>query len=143
MIIKRADAVLLAVLALALIIIPLTLGDYWVLTFGTVGAITLAVIGLNVAMGWAGLLSLYETAQILTVGVIPAAQRRGLGTELVRLLEAEARHRRATELLLEVRIDNEPAKTLYEKEGFVALGLRKGYYDNGRVDAITMRKELT
>jgi branched-chain amino acid transport system permease protein len=57
MIIKRADAVLLALLALAVIIIPVTLGDYWVLTFGTVGAITLAVIGLNVAMGWAGLLS--------------------------------------------------------------------------------------
>ncbi len=57
MIIKRADAVLLAILALAVILIPAVLGDYWVLTFGTVGAIALAVIGLNVAMGWAGLLS--------------------------------------------------------------------------------------
>jgi branched-chain amino acid transport system permease protein len=57
MIIKRADAALLALLALAVILIPATLGDYWVLTFGTVGAIALAVIGLNVAMGWAGLLS--------------------------------------------------------------------------------------
>jgi branched-chain amino acid transport system permease protein len=57
MIMKRADAGMLAVLALAIILIPLTLGDYWVLTFGTVGAIALAVIGLNVAMGWAGLLS--------------------------------------------------------------------------------------
>lgn len=57
MIIKRADAVLLALLALAVILIPALLGDYWVLTFGTVGAITLAVIGLNVAMGWAGLLT--------------------------------------------------------------------------------------
>ena len=57
MIMKRADAGMLAVLALAIVLIPLTLGDYWVLTFGTVGAIALAVIGLNVAMGWAGLLS--------------------------------------------------------------------------------------
>jgi branched-chain amino acid transport system permease protein len=57
MIIKRADAALLVLLALAVILIPATLGDYWVLTFGTVGAIALAVIGLNVAMGWAGLLS--------------------------------------------------------------------------------------
>jgi len=56
-IIKRADAVLLGILALAVIVIPLSLDDYWVLTFGTVGAIALAVIGLNVAMGWAGLLS--------------------------------------------------------------------------------------
>jgi len=57
MIIKRADAGLLALLALAVIVIPLALDDYWVLTFGSVGAIALAVIGLNVAMGWAGLLS--------------------------------------------------------------------------------------
>jgi branched-chain amino acid transport system permease protein len=57
MIIKRADAALLALLALAVIVIPATLGDYWILTFGTVGTIALAVIGLNVAMGWAGLLS--------------------------------------------------------------------------------------
>ena len=57
MIIKRADVGMLAVLALAVLLIPLTLDDYWVLTFGTVGAIALAVIGLNVAMGWAGLLS--------------------------------------------------------------------------------------
>jgi branched-chain amino acid transport system permease protein len=56
-IIKRADAVLLGILAVAVIVIPLSLDDYWVLTFGTVGAIALAVIGLNVAMGWAGLLS--------------------------------------------------------------------------------------
>jgi branched-chain amino acid transport system permease protein len=57
MIIKRADVALLALLALAVILIPATLGDYWVLTFASVGAIALAVIGLNVAMGWAGLLS--------------------------------------------------------------------------------------
>lgn len=57
MIIKRADAGLLAVLAVVVILIPAFSGDYWVLTVGTVGAIALAVIGLNVAMGWAGLLT--------------------------------------------------------------------------------------
>jgi len=93
-------------------------------------------------LGWAGLFTLYETAQILTVGVVPAAQRRGIGTELVHVLEAEARNRKAIELLLEVRVDNEPAKALYAREGFAELGRRKGYYDNGRVDAITMRKQL-
>lgn len=57
MIIKRADAGMLAILALGVILIPFLLDDYWVLTFGTVGAIALAVVGLNVAMGWAGLLT--------------------------------------------------------------------------------------
>lgn len=57
MIIKRADTAMLAILTLAVLIVPAVGGDYWVLTVGTVGAITLAVIGLNVAMGWAGLLT--------------------------------------------------------------------------------------
>jgi branched-chain amino acid transport system permease protein len=57
-IIKRADLLLLAAIAVVIVfIIPFTTSDYWVFTFGTVAAMTLAVIGLNVALGWAGLLS--------------------------------------------------------------------------------------
>jgi branched-chain amino acid transport system permease protein len=57
-IIKRGDLALLAVIALLIvIIIPFTTSDYWVFTFGTVGAMAIAVVGLNVALGWAGLLS--------------------------------------------------------------------------------------
>lgn len=93
-------------------------------------------------LGDAGLLTVGETAEVLTIGVLPAAQRRGVGRTLLRALLAEARRRSATEVLLEVRIDNEPARTLYETEGFTVLGVRRGYYDRGRVDAVTMRYEL-
>ncbi|MDQ1719074.1 MAG: [ribosomal protein S18]-alanine N-acetyltransferase, partial [Pseudonocardiales bacterium] len=57
-------------------------------------------------------------------------------------LVAEARRRKAEEVLLEVRIDNEPARFLYEGEGFEVLGTRRGYYEQGRVDALTMRLAL-
>jgi ribosomal-protein-alanine N-acetyltransferase len=90
-------------------------------------------------LGTAGLLTIGETAQILTVGVLPAARRRGVGRLLVRALVAEARRRRATEVLLEVREDNHAAQRLYAGEGFTVLGKRRGYYEQGRVDAITMR----
>jgi ribosomal-protein-alanine N-acetyltransferase len=93
-------------------------------------------------LGNAGLLTIGTTAEILTVGVLPAARRRGVGRLLVRALVAEARRRRASEVLLEVRIDNEAARGLYQDEGFTVLGLRRGYYDSGRVDAVTMRYEL-
>lgn len=96
----------------------------------------------NQLLGWAGLFVLYETAQILTVGTVPAVQRQGIGTRLVRHLVAEAEKRGATEVLLEVRVDNDPARLLYEREGFERLGVRRGYYDFGRVDALTMRKAL-
>jgi ribosomal-protein-alanine N-acetyltransferase len=90
-------------------------------------------------LGTAGLLTIGETAQILTVGVLPGARRNGVGRLLVRALIAEARRRRATEVLLEVREDNHAARRLYAGEGFTVLGRRRGYYEQGRVDAITMR----
>jgi ribosomal-protein-alanine N-acetyltransferase len=90
-------------------------------------------------LGWAGVRVLGETAEILTVGVIPPARRRGIARELLGTLLEEVRARRATEVFLEVRADNLAAQKLYEDQGFSALGLRKGYYDHGRVDAVTMR----
>jgi len=55
-ILKRADAVLLALCAIVIIIVvPFMTSDYWIFTFGTVGAVAISVIGLNVALGWAGL----------------------------------------------------------------------------------------
>ncbi|HJQ03187.1 MAG TPA: ribosomal protein S18-alanine N-acetyltransferase [Jatrophihabitans sp.] len=90
----------------------------------------------------AGLLTIAETAQIVTIGVLPAARRRGIARLLVRELLDEARRRQAQEVLLEVRIDNKPARKLYESQGFVPIGTRRGYYDRGRVDAVVMRYAL-
>jgi [ribosomal protein S18]-alanine N-acetyltransferase len=93
-------------------------------------------------LGSAGLLVIAETAQIVTVGVLPQARCRGVGRMLVRALVDEARRRDADEVLLEVRIDNGAARALYDTEGFAVLGTRRGYYDQGRVDAVTMRLTL-
>jgi [ribosomal protein S18]-alanine N-acetyltransferase len=93
-------------------------------------------------LGWAGVRVIDLEAEILTVGVIPAARRRGLGRELLRALLDEARRRGAGEVFLEVRADHDGAQKLYETEGFSVLGLRRGYYDHGRIDAVTMRLEL-
>lgn len=90
----------------------------------------------------AGLLTIGETAQIVTVGVLPAARRQGIGEQLVQALVTEADRRRAGEVLLEVRIDNAAARKLYEKLGFQVIGTRRGYYDQGRVDALVMRRAL-
>jgi ribosomal-protein-alanine N-acetyltransferase len=94
-------------------------------------------------LGDAGLLAIAETAQILTIGVLPAARRAGVGRLLVRAMVAEARRRHAEEVLLEVRVDNVAARALYEAEGFVVIGQRRGYYEHGRVDAVTMRLGLS
>jgi [ribosomal protein S18]-alanine N-acetyltransferase len=93
-------------------------------------------------VGWAGLLMLGDAVEILTVGVVPAARRRGIARQLVAALVSEAKRRGAHEAFLEVRVDNAAARQLYAAEGFAEIGTRRGYYDNGRVDAVVMRREL-
>jgi ribosomal-protein-alanine N-acetyltransferase len=94
-------------------------------------------------LGWAGIRVLGDTAEILTVGVVPAARRAGIARLMIDELLREAIRRGAREVFLEVRVDNEAARALYEREGFEQVGVRRGYYDAGRVDAVMMRKALT
>ena len=93
-------------------------------------------------LGWGGVMIVGPSAEILTIGVVPEARRRGLATELLHALLDDARQRGASECFLEVREDNEPARAFYLREGFEQLRLRRGYYANGRVDGIEMRLAL-
>jgi ribosomal-protein-alanine N-acetyltransferase len=93
-------------------------------------------------LGWAGVMIIGRTAEILTVGVVPDARRAGIARRLIATLLDEAQRRGATEVFLEVRVDNDAARALYGSEGFAELGRRRGYYDGGRVDAVTMRRSL-
>jgi [ribosomal protein S18]-alanine N-acetyltransferase len=93
-------------------------------------------------LGWAGLMTVADTAQIFTVGTVPQARRQGVARTLIEAMLDEARRRAATEVFLEVRVDNVAAKALYEGFGFTPLRIRRGYYDGGRVDAVEMRLPL-
>jgi ribosomal-protein-alanine acetyltransferase len=96
----------------------------------------------GVLLGWAGVLVIAGTADVLTVGVVPSARRRGLARRMLAALYTEAARRGATEIFLDVRVDNESAIALYRNEGFAELGRRRGYYDAGRVDSLVMRRGL-
>jgi ribosomal-protein-alanine N-acetyltransferase len=43
---------------------------------------------------------------------------------------------------LDVRRSNETAQALYEKFGFVRVGVRRRYYSDNQEDAIMMKKAL-
>jgi ribosomal protein S18 acetylase RimI-like enzyme len=94
-------------------------------------------------VGWAGLLVIDRTAQILTIGTVAAARRRGVARALMDRLLGEARRRHAVEALLEVRVDNAPAKAMYAGYGFEEVGIRKGYYQPAGVDAAVLRLDLS
>lgn len=81
-------------------------------------------------------------AQIMTIGVAEHAQRRGIATQLLNQLIAQANELCAERMLLEVRVDNEPALALYKHFGFTIMGVRKRYYQPENKDAYTMSLEL-
>lgn len=78
-----------------------------------------------------------EEAEVQTIGVHPDVQGQGLGARLLDDLLAVAGRRR---VLLEVRVDNDPARQLYERRGFVRIGLRRGYYRPSNADALVMQR---
>lgn len=84
-------------------------------------------------------------AELLTMAVLPAARRMGLGRQLLRELIARAAANRAAAVWLEVRKSNAAAISLYRETGFAEIGWRKGYYrtPEGREDAIMMRLALS
>lgn len=86
-----------------------------------------------------------DEAEVITLAVLPAARRRGIGAALVGAAAREASVRGATRLFLEVAEDNAPARALYGRAGFVPIGRRKGYYarEPGPVDALVLALTLS
>lgn len=83
-----------------------------------------------------------DEGEILSIGVSPRFQRRGVAETLMKNLLSCAREKCATVLYLEVGIDNEAALKLYNKMRFTTISRRKGYYqraDRSQVDALVMK----
>ena len=80
-------------------------------------------------------------AWVQNIAVRPECQRGGVGRTLLEALLDEATRRGARSVLLEVAVDNEPARRLYEKYGFGVVGLRRGYYQPSNTDALVMRRD--
>ena len=93
--------------------------------------------------GYAVARSVADSAEILTFGVLPRFHRRGIARELLRELLARLGSAGVTEVWLEVRISNWPARTLYESSGFRVAGMRRAYYRSPTEDALVLRLALS
>jgi [ribosomal protein S18]-alanine N-acetyltransferase len=78
---------------------------------------------------------------VMNVAVAPEHRRRGIAASLLdRLFElTDGDGRRG--YTLEVRVSNTSAIKLYERAGFRARGIRRGYYTDNREDALIMWKD--
>lgn len=69
-----------------------------------------------------------DEAEILTIGVVAAARRRGIGSAMMRAAMAAAAAAGARRMALEVAEANAAAIALYRGLGFIEKGYRRGYY---------------
>jgi ribosomal-protein-alanine N-acetyltransferase len=82
-------------------------------------------------------------AELLRLGVAAELRRGGHGRRLLRHAQYQLARMGVQVLHLEVRVSNAAARALYESEGWVYQGLRKGYYRNGESAALYSRVDQT
>ena len=92
--------------------------------------------------GYVGSQAVLDAADMMNLAVSPNYRQQGIGQALVNALIHHLQRNHVIALLLEVRVSNLPAISLYEKLGFVQVGRRPKYYHNPREDALILRKEL-
>ncbi len=93
-------------------------------------------------LGYVGSQAVLGEADMMNLAVRPTERRKGIARALVEALCAELQEQGNHCLSLEVRLSNMPARSLYEKLGFVQVGCRKNYYRSPREDALILRREL-
>lgn len=81
------------------------------------------------------------SAHLTTIGVAPEHRRRNLAKRLLTHLEDSLRHRRVRTIVLEVRVSNTTAQSLYRDAGYTVVQRLAKYYNNGE-DCYLMVKSL-
>lgn len=105
------------------------------------GAVLVAERSGRVA-GYAALWVSADEAELADLAVAPEHRRRGVGRTLLRACLREAAARGASEIFLQVRESNGPARSLYREAGFREAGRRTGYYRAPAEDALVFMREI-
>ena len=93
-------------------------------------------------LGFGGMQVIFDEAHVMNIAVLSEHRRRGIAGGILELMISEAKQRGAKIMFLEVRVSNAPARALYEKYGFVQMGIRKKYYSDNGEDAVIMTLEI-
>ena len=110
------------------------------------GQTPFAAFGLDSDQGVLAYISVYITAdemEVLNLAVSPELRRRGIGHRLLALALRTAAKMGMQKAVLEVRVGNTPARSLYERHGFAVAGRRPRYYADTGEDALIYARSLT
>lgn len=89
-------------------------------------------------VGYAGIWLILDEAHVTNIAVAPEWRRRGVAKRLMEHLLQNSLNQGVNRITLEVRRTNLAAQKLYESFGFVAAGVRKGYYSDNNEDGLIM-----
>jgi len=93
-------------------------------------------------VGYCGFWLILDEGHITNLAIDPEERSRGYAQDMIAKFVGEAESLGAASLTLEVRSGNNPAIHVYEKAGFVSMGVRKGYYLDSGEDALIMWKTI-
>lgn len=91
-------------------------------------------------VGYVGAYLAVDELSITNVAVFSSHRRYGVADGLMKALDLFATERNLYGITLEVRISNDAAIALYEKNGYEKSGIRKGFYSKPKEDALIMWK---
>ena len=89
-------------------------------------------------LGYIGMYFTMDEGEITNVAVAPVERCHGVGGMLLTELLKIAENKGVARIVLEVRASNDSAIRLYERNGFVQCGMRKGFYEFPKEDAYVM-----
>ena len=101
------------------------------------GSLCLVAAEDNRIVGYLAFEQVLDEGSIVEVAVHPDYRRRGIARGMIQYALSD---HSLKEIFLEVRESNAPAIGLYERFGFERIGVRKGYYDNPKEDAVLYRR---
>lgn len=93
-------------------------------------------------LGYVSFTIIIDEISICNVAVSPAYRRQGIGNALIEYLLSYAKKMGVKKLFLEVRESNISAISLYEKFGFLPVGVSKNHYSNPKENALLMNLEI-
>ena len=98
--------------------------------------------GRGAIVGYGGLWKIEGEAHISTIATHPNHRGNGFGEILLAGMFGKALRLNAEFIVLEVRVSNEIAQSLYQKYGFSRFGRKRNYYSSDKEDAWDMRVTL-
>jgi [ribosomal protein S18]-alanine N-acetyltransferase len=82
-----------------------------------------------------------RTGHVISIDVLPANRRSGVGSQLLLAAENRLRSHQCQTIFLETAVDNSSALAFYKRHHYAVLRVYPRYYSNG-VDAFVMGKNL-